>query len=146
MTTFKQYLVALGFSLAAGLVLMPGMARAEIVVVVSAASPVHSLSYAELADIFLGRLHRFPGGSPVIPIDQGDRSAIYAAFYSTYLGQSAAQVKAHWARLIFTGRGQPPRSVQDSATAAELVANHPNAIAYVSAEFVTIRLRVVTLE
>lgn len=146
MTSLKQWLVAFGFGLAVILLLLPGMVRAEIVVVVSAENPVQSLSRAELADIFLGRLRKFPDGSVVMPIDQGDRSAIYASFYSDYLGHSVAQVKAHWARLIFTGRGQPPQSVQDSATAAELVANHPTAIAYVAVEFVDTRLRVVTLE
>jgi hypothetical protein len=32
-------------------------------------------------------------------------------FYSTFAGKSAAQIKAHWSNIIFTGRGQPPKSV-----------------------------------
>jgi ABC-type phosphate transport system substrate-binding protein len=131
---------------ALGLVLMAGAARAEVVVVVSAQSPVGALTRAELTDIYLGRTNRLPTGDPVVPIDQADRSPAYNEFYSKYLGQSTAQVKAHWSRLIFTGRGQPPRSVENSAAAAELVAGNPNAIAYVTADAVDDRLRIVTLE
>lgn len=131
---------------ALGLLLLAATARAELVVVVSAQSPVDALSRAELTDIYLGRMNRLPTGDSVVPIDQADRSPVYAEFYSKYLGQSPAQVKAHWSRLIFTGRGQPPRSVENSAAAAELVAGNPNAIAYVTADTVDNRLRIVTLE
>lgn len=133
---------------ACGLVcsLVTGTVIAEVVVVVSAQSPVSALSRAELADIYLGRLNRLPSGGPVIPIDQAERSPAHDEFYRTYLGQSAAQVKAHWSRLIFTGRGQPPRSVRDSNTVAEIVAEDPKAIGYVDPDLVDERLRVVRIE
>jgi ABC-type phosphate transport system substrate-binding protein len=140
----QKPLRSLGIWLAFALVLSP--AQADVVVVVSAQSPVNSLSRAELADIFLGRLSRLPTGDPVVPIDQAERTPAYNEFYSVYIGQTAAQVKAHWSRLIFTGRGRPPQSVASSAAAAELVAGNPNAIAYVSSDVVDARLRIVTLE
>jgi ABC-type phosphate transport system substrate-binding protein len=121
-------------------------ATAEVVVVVSANNPVESLSRAQLTDIYLGRLNRFPNGDPVVPIDQRERSPTHDEFYSQYLGQSPAQIKAHWSKLIFTGRGQPPRAVPDDEAAAELVAENPNAIAYVDAGAVNERLRVIAIE
>lgn len=140
----RKQLRSLGYGLALALVLSP--ATADVVVVVSAQSPVSSLSRAELADIFLGRLSRLPTGDPVVPIDQAERTAAYNEFYSVYVGQTAAQVKAHWSRLIFTGRGRPPQSVASGADAAEIVASNPNAIAYVSSDVVDERLRIVTIE
>ncbi|MDN3519416.1 phosphate ABC transporter substrate-binding protein [Aquisalimonas lutea] len=126
--------------------LMIGTAAAEIVVVVSRDNPVDSLSRTELADIYLGRMDRFPNGDPAMPIDQAERSPAHDAFYNDYLGRSPAQIKAHWSRLIFTGRGQPPRSLKDGDTVAEFIADNPRAIGYVDRSMVGEQLRVVTIE
>ncbi len=121
-------------------------AAAEVVVVVSAANPVESLSRVQLTDIYLGRLNRFPNGDAVVPIDQSEGSPAHDRFYSHYLRQSPAQIKAHWSKLIFTGRGQPPRAVTGGDAAAGLVAENPNAIGYLDAGLVNDRLRVVSIE
>lgn len=126
--------------------LVAAAAPAEVVVVVSADNPVESLSRVQLTDIYLGRLNRFPNGDAVVPIDQRESSPAHDEFYSRYLDQSPAQIKAHWSKLIFTGRGQPPRAVSGGEAAAELVAGNPNAIGYLDAELVDERLRVVSVE
>lgn len=138
--TYATVLGGLLLSLAAG------TASAEVVVVVSADNPVETLSRAQLTDIYLGRLNHFPNGDAVVPIDQRESSPAHDEFYTRYLGQSPAQIKAHWSKLIFTGRGQPPRAVSGGAAAAELVAGHPNAIGYLDAELVDERLQVVSVE
>jgi len=134
----------------AGSALMLGIAmaaaHAEVVVVVSAENPVQSLTRAELADIYLGRLDRFPNGDRVVPIDQKDGSPARDEFYEEYIGRTPAQVKAHWSKLIFTGRGQPPRSVASGDAAADAVAGNPHAIAYIDSGLVDERLRVVSIE
>lgn len=125
---------------------MLGTASAEVVVVVSAENPVESLSHAELADIYLGRMHNFPNGQSVMPVDQREKSPSHDAFYSRYLGRTPAQIKSHWSKLIFSGRGQPPRTVADDRAMAEFVAENPRAIGYLSPEQVDKRLRVVPIE
>lgn len=139
-TTFATVFSGLWLSLAGG------AAGAEVVVVVSADNPVESLSRAALRDIYLGRLNRFPNGDAVVPIDQREGSPAHDEFYSRYLGQSPAQIKAHWSKLIFTGRGQPPRAMPGDDAAAELVAENPNAIGYLDDSRVDERLRVVSIE
>ena len=52
-------------------------------------------------------------------------------------------MKAYWAKIIFTGRGQPPRQVATSAEAKKLVAQNPNAIAYIDSAMVDDSVRVV---
>src|SRR6476646_2451282 len=81
----------------------------DVVAVVSAKSPVTALNAEQVADIFLGKTTRFPDGSAAVPIDQNEDSPDRDRFYTQYTGKSPAQVKAHWSKLIFTGRGQPPR-------------------------------------
>lgn len=125
---------------------MLGAARADVVVVVSEHNPIDTLSRSELADIYLGRMNQLPSGEPVVPIDQKETSTTHDEFYNQYLGRSPAQIKAHWSKLIFTGRGQPPRSVSNSADMANAVAADPRAIGYVNPELVDDRLRVVPIE
>lgn len=138
--------ISLGLLLWLGLGLLIGTAHAEVVVVVSATNPVKSLSRAELADIYLGRMHSFPNGVSVVPVDQRERTPAHDAFYSHYLGRTPAQIKAHWSKLIFSGRGQPPKTVTGDKAMAEFVAGNHHAIGYLAAGLVDTRLRVVLIE
>lgn len=127
--------------------LMLGKASAlDVVVVVANDSPVSSLSRHQLTDIYLGRVTQLPDGGRVTPIDQVERSPAHGAFYAEYLGQTPAQIRAHWSRLIFTGRGQPPRAVRNGQSVAEAVADNPSAIGYLDVNMVDERLRVVRIE
>ncbi|QTP60518.1 phosphate ABC transporter substrate-binding protein [Billgrantia antri] len=126
--------------------LASSMAWAEVVVVVSAHNPLVTLTRSELADIYLGRTSRFPNGQPATPLDQGESSPIYATFYREYLGQTPTQVKMHWSRLIFTGRGQPPRSLAGDRAMVDFVAAHADAIGYLDDVHIDERLRVVTID
>jgi ABC-type phosphate transport system substrate-binding protein len=121
-------------------------ARAEdVVAVVSAKSPLTSLNAAQVADIFLGKTSRFPDGSQAVPIDQNEDSPMRDKFYAQYTGKSAAQVKAHWSKIIFTGRGQPPRQAGSDVEARKLVAENPNAIGYIDQKLVDSSVRVLAL-
>lgn len=126
--------------------LLISTAAAEVVVVVSAESPVTALTEMELSDIFLGKTNRFPNGESVIPVNQAESQSAYKEFYKDYLGRSAAQLKTHWSRLIFTGRGRPPESVANDSAAADFIAGNPNAIGYIAPKLVDDRLRVVSIE
>lgn len=144
MAAVKHKLLVMCF----GLTLFTGIAPAwaEIVVVVSAENANERMSRSVLTDLFLGRRHQFPNGEPVVPIDQRQGSQTYPEFYAEYAGQTPAQIRAHWSRLIFTGRGQPPRSVPDGQAMADAVADNPRAIGYLHSDLVDDRLRVVQIE
>ena len=113
-----------------------------MVAVVSAKSPVTVLTSSQVADIFLGKSSRFPDGTQATPIDLVEDSPVRDRFYAQYTGKSAAQVKAHWSKIIFTGRGQPPRQAANSREAKKLVAENPNAIGYIDASQVDATVRV----
>lgn len=118
-------------------------ARADVVAVVSAKSQVMMLTKNEVLDIFLGRRARFPDGSSALPVDQTEGSAPREQFYGKLAAMSAAQLKAYWAKVIFTGRGQPPQTVSDDASAKALLAGNPNAIVYIDSTHVDANVRVV---
>ncbi len=131
------FVIVLTFSLGSG------AARADVVAVVSSRSPITSLSKQQVADIFLGKTARFPDGTPAVPIDQAEGTGPRDEFYLQFTGKSAAQVKAHWSKIIFTGRGQPPKVVMDSAEIVKLLASTPNGIGYVEERMVDDSLKVV---
>lgn len=114
----------------------------DVVAVVSSRSPITALDAAQVADIFLGKTSRFPDGTQAVPVDLAEESPLREKFYAQFTGKSPAQVKAHWAKIIFTGRGQPPRQVAGSAEAKKFVAENPNAIAYIDERLVDPSVRV----
>lgn len=117
-------------------------AAADVVAVVSSKSSVTALSKNQIVDIFLGKASRFPDGEQAVPIDQGEGSPARDEFYARFTGKSAAQIKAHWSKIIFTGRGQPPKEVANSAEVKKHVVEDPKAIGYIERSFVDDSVRV----
>jgi hypothetical protein len=89
------------------------------------------LNSSQIVDIFLGRTSHFPDGSSALPIDLAEGSPERDEFYLTIAGRSSAQIKAYWSKIIFTGRGQPPRTVASSLELRKAVASNPAAIGYI---------------
>jgi ABC-type phosphate transport system substrate-binding protein len=112
------------------------VANAEVVVVVNAKNPASSLTAAQVADIYLGK------DSSYAPVDLPD-SAQRNEFYTKVAGKDNAQVKAIWARLVFTGKSQPPKEVGNSADAVKHVAGNDKGIAYVDKSAVDGSVKVV---
>jgi len=119
------------------------VANAETVVIVAAGSPVTALTADQAADLFLGRANAFPSGGAATPVDQTDGSAVRDDFYNKVANKSGAQVKAYWAKLVFTGKGQPPKEVGDSAAVKGAVAGNPAAVGYVDKSVVDASVKVV---
>jgi hypothetical protein len=119
--------------------------RADEVAVVSAKSTVSTLSRIQLVDIFLGKTTRFPDGSQAVPIDQSEGTLARDEFYAKIAGKSAVQMKAYWSKIIFTGRGQPPKAVSSGSETRKQVVANLSAIGYIDPKLVDDTLRVVTV-
>jgi ABC-type phosphate transport system substrate-binding protein len=138
MTLNHAALSAVGLALS----LAAGTARADVVAVVSSRNAMTALSKSQVADIFLGRAGRFPDGVPAMPIDQAEGSAARDEFYAKVAGKSPAQLKAHWSKIIFTGRGKPPTSVANSVDVKKRVVENPAAIGYIERSLVDSSVRI----
>jgi len=109
----------------------PASAAGELVVIVSSRSPVSVLRQEQVADIFLGQLGNFPGGSEAVAIDQGLGSPERDEFYAKVASKTRPLVKAYWTKMIFTGRGQPPKEVGNAQAVRKMVADNPALIGYI---------------
>lgn len=106
-------------------------AAGELVVIVSARNPVSVLGKDQVADIFLGQLAHFPGGTEAVALDQNLGSPERDEFYSKVTAKTRPLLKAYWTKMIFTGRGQPPKEVANSAMIRKMVAENPSLIGYI---------------
>jgi ABC-type phosphate transport system substrate-binding protein len=116
---------------------------ADLVVIVSAKSPVASLRADQVADIFLAQTGRFPDGQEAVALDQPAGTPLRDEFYSKVAAKSPALVKAYWTKMIFTGRGQPPREAPNNAAVRKMVADNPSLIAYVDRSALDASVKVV---
>ncbi|MGM0632589.1 MAG: phosphate ABC transporter substrate-binding protein [Pseudomonadota bacterium] len=114
-----------------------------VVVIVAADSPVRELTREQVEAIFMGRTLTFPDGRRAAPVGLPEGAEARGRFFSRILGRSAAQVRAHWARLMFTGRGRPPATLSGVAAVLERVAGDPAAISYVQRRDLNESVRVV---
>lgn len=139
-TTLKRNIVftIMGFVMSLNIC----VAKADVVAVVAANSPITSLTKSQVINIFLGKSNRFPDGSIAIPIDQEEGSAERNKFYAKYANMSAAQLKGHWSKIIFTGRGQPPKEVANNTEVKKRITAIPNSIGYIEQDLVDDSLRV----
>ncbi|MEB0135268.1 phosphate ABC transporter substrate-binding protein [Actimicrobium sp. CCC2.4] len=116
-------------------------AVADVVAVVSAKSPLTELSRNQIANLFLGNASMLVNGEPVIPIDLAVGTPLRDEFYASYAAKSPAQIRAHWSKLIFTGRGQPPKEAASTSDLKKLIANNPRAIGYLDPGMIDASMR-----
>jgi ABC-type phosphate transport system substrate-binding protein len=137
----KRIVLQLLFALVM-LPLMPAVRAQTLVVIVNPAIGVQHLSRREVMDIFLGRYRTFPSGASALPIDLDVSSAARRQFYLLLAHKDSSDMGSYWARLTFSGKISPPFAVSDARMAIDIVANNPNAIAYVDRAAVDGRVRI----
>lgn len=133
METRKPFTIlaaALSCVLSCALSATPAFA-ADLVVVVSSKSPVTMLRADQVAAIFLGQTARFPEGGEAVPVDLRVGSPLRDEFYSRVANRTPVLLKAYWSKMVFTGRGQPPAELPDSATVRRKIAENPELIGYI---------------
>lgn len=112
-------------------------AVAQVVVVVNPKAAESSLTKEQVAQFFLGK------STTMTPIDQPDGAPIRADFYKKVADKDAAQAKALWSKLVFTGKATMPKEVADSAAVKAAVAANPKAIGYIEKSAVDATVKVV---
>ena len=68
----------------------------------------------------------------LVAVNQPEGSAARQSFETEVLGRTAEQLRAHWSRLVFTGRASALREVDSDEAVLEFVRSNPNTIGYIS--------------
>ncbi|HSY26429.1 MAG TPA: hypothetical protein VK832_02915 [Burkholderiaceae bacterium] len=125
------------FILAVVLSAMSLPALAELVVVVNPKSTAGTMSQEQISQFFLGI------STTLRPVDQADGSPIRAEFYKKVADKEPSQVKAIWSKLVFTGKGKPPKEYSSSADVKKAIDADPNAIGYIEKSAVDSSVKVI---
>ena len=101
-------------------------------------SNTSNFSDDDIQSIFLGKLESFPNGKEAVPIILPEADD----FIKAALGKSKRQYKAYWAKMVFTGKGAPPKKVSASEM-IKLISDNPNLIGILDASQVPASVKVV---
>lgn len=113
------------------LVLSCALSAADLVLV---ANPDHAgvtLSKRDVADIYSGRMSKWPDGAKIAPVYLKG-GAVHDEFLATYVGKNDAQFIANWKKMVFTGKSSMPDGFASEAEVIARVKATPGAIGYVA--------------
>lgn len=125
-----------------GLLIASTFASAEVVVVVSSDSAIGNPDAQSLQQLFLGK-RDYIGDASAVPIDQSEGNEARDEFYSKVIDKTPSQLNAYWSRLIFTGKGAPPKQYFDDAEIIEVILEDDEAVGYIDSSSVTEGLKVI---
>lgn len=132
-----------GMFMAAALGMAALPASAQVVVIISSKNPITKLTADQVSQIFLGQSKTYYTGAMCEPLDLAEGSAARNDFYVKVTGKNAAQLKAHWSKLTFSGKGQPPQALANPQAVVKMVAENPKYIGYVDKASVDATVKVV---
>jgi len=106
---------------------------ADIWVVSSSNSNIVSLSKEQCQFIWLGELDAVDGYR-VIVADQFTSSKVRTRFYWLVARMDQEELRAHWAKKVFTSGRFPPESVSDDFAVIEWVKKEKNRLGYIDSK------------
>lgn len=117
-------------------------AYGDIAVVVHPAN-TSVLDKAAIERIYMGKTNNFDNGRAALPINASKGTATREEFNKLVIGRTDAQVNAYWSKLLFTGKGTPPKELATDQEIIATVSANQDAIGYVDASSVTDSVKVV---
>ncbi len=139
MTLIRSFLLIVCFSSS---LLFSALSMADVVVIGHPAGP-DSLTTNQVRDLFIGRSQQLPTGASAVPLDLAQGHALREEFHSKVTGRTQAQLNAFWSQQVFTGKGNPPRTLDSTAAVKASVASTPGAVGYISATEVDSSVKVI---
>lgn len=115
----------------AGLLFGMSPAYSALAIIVHPSNSMSDVSAGDVARIFLGKDRFFPNDEKIDSVDQPVGSPMRNKFYSSIVKKSESKVQQYWAKLKFSGKGRPPKSMGNDAAVKAFVAKNPNAIGYI---------------
>ncbi len=114
---------------------IPLFASSEISVIVSKKAQISTISTNDISKIFLSKTKRLPNGEIAQTVELDDEN-VKSEFYQQISKKNQKQLRAYWATMIFTGKGQPPKSINSIEELYRYLEQNQNAISYVDSSFV----------
>ncbi len=102
----------------------------EVALIVHPDTPIEHLSKKELQKIYMNRKNFWENGT-TIKAASLKKGSLHEQFLTDLVRKTEQQYSTYWKRMIFTGKGNPPKSFDSSQEVMAFVAATPGAIGYV---------------
>lgn len=107
----------------------------DMVLVANLGISATSLSKGDVKSIYLAKKKSIDGTS--VKLATLKDKNLTAQFLKEYVGKTPSQFSAYYKKLVFTGKGKPPKKMSSESEMISYVARTTGAIGYVSASAVT---------
>ena len=122
-------------------------ARADNLIAIINPDNHSALSVADVRNIFLGKVRKFPGGGSAVPVEiDGDEAPLNENFDNKVLNKTPSQLRAYWSQMVFTGRATPPKQVGSTEDLIKLIEANPNMIGFVSSLPTSAKVKAIPLD
>jgi len=102
-----------------------------------------SLDKKAISKLYLGKSKKFDNGRTALLLNAAKGSPVRDEFNKKVIGRSSSQMNAHWSKLVFTGKGTPPKEIDSSSEIVSTVAENKDTIGYVESSAVTDAVKVI---
>lgn len=127
------------------LIFLPGLVHGDIIIITNNNVAEDELSRKELKEIYLGSRIKWGDNKAVHFVISGDDS-MHSEFLKTYIKRSSSQYKSHWKKMVFTGKGQKPKSFKTKEELIEYVSKTDGAIGYIDDKTVAVNVKSIKLQ
>lgn len=139
---FSRKILALS---AAGAVLTASLGSAvwagNVVLVAHQGFPVNSLSKDEVKAIYLSKKKNVSG--TMVKLTATKDETLAGEFLRQYVGKTPSQFSSYYKKLIFTGKGKPPKSLTSESETISYVARSRGALGFISSAAVTDKVKII---
>lgn len=111
-------------------------AKAEVALIGNTSLSISALSPGDASDLFLGKSKTLSDGTAITVVDLPKGNATKNEFYEKVIRKNPNQIRAYWAKRIFTGKGSPPSTLMDDSAVMKWVAGGDGRIGYVDSKSV----------
>ncbi len=112
---------------------METIVHADILIIGNKGVPVNSISKEEIKNIFLGNKDKWESGEAITFVNVSVEN-IHEEFTKNFVKKTPSQYISHFRKLVFTGKGQIPKSFDSEKDLIKFVSETNGAIGYVSKE------------
>lgn len=125
-------------------VLMTGPVFAQVTIIANQSVPESIVSQSELEEIFLGKRVKWSNNSR-IDVVLTHESRLHESFLKEYVGRTPSQFEMYWRKMLFTGQGKLPVTLQTEQDVIDYIANTPGAVGYISSQPASSKIKTLTV-
>ncbi len=108
-------------------------ASADVIIIINNNSPDNNLSKNDIKKIYSGHMTKWSNNDTII-LTVLPKAEFHKKFLREFVKKTPSQFNATWKKMVFTGKGRPPKSFKTIEAMVNYVAETDGAIGYVIAD------------